>query len=81
MGVVAGAKRPVADHQIETLERTAARPASLVGAVVAQRGARTFDLSVTGLYWGTFRLLESLVTSNRHMGFAERELKQGKWIP
>lgn len=75
------AKRLVTDQEIETLERSAARPAGLVGAVVAQRGPGAFELSVLGLYWGTFRLLEALVTSNRHMAFAERELQQGTWIP
>ena len=46
-----------------------------------QRGADTFELAVPGLYWATFRLLEALVTNNRHMRFAERELQRGTWIP
>jgi len=74
-------KRPLTPDEIETIERSQARPARLVGAIVAQRGVAAFDVSVIGLYWATFRLLETLVTNNRHIAFAERELHRGAWVP
>ena len=74
-------KRPLTPADIARLETSQIRPVGLVGAVVHQRGARAYDLSVIGLYWGTFRLLDALIANPRHMNFAERELQRGTWVP
>ena len=74
-------KRRLTSAEIATLESSPQRPPGLVGAIVTQRYHRTFDLSVVGLYWATFRLLEGLTSDPNHMMFAEKELQSGIWVP
>jgi hypothetical protein len=75
------AKRRLTSADIAILESSAVRPGGLVTSVVTQTAGGGYVISVAGLYWATFRLLEVLVAAPNHMALAQRELNAGTWVP
>jgi hypothetical protein len=78
---IAIAKRRLTSAEIRILETSPVRPGGLVTSVVTQTAGGGYEISVAGLYWATFRLLEALVAAPNHMAFAQRELNAGTWAP
>jgi hypothetical protein len=72
-------KRRLTVAEVEELEKKRGRP-SWLGPTVEESGG-AYKMSVPALYWGTIRVLERLVSSRRHMSFAETAVRKGRWVP